>query len=336
VTYRETVASIREVAELSGVSIATVSRVLNGSPRVREDTRRRVLERAGELGYVPNAAARTLVRQRSQLIGVVLDTGTGHADLQHPFFQEVLVGLNEHVGEQDYDLLVFSNRRHAFHERAVHHQVDGMVLLSADPKAPELARLLAAQVPTIAVDLPVEGRRAAHVASDNAGGARLAVRHLHERGHTRIATIGGLEHHLSSVERLAGYLDELAVLRLKPRKRWLERGDFYTASGYAAARRLLALREPPTAIFAASDLMAVGALQAAREAGLHVPEDLAIVGFDDVPLASLVEPALTTIRQDKHGLGRVAGEALFALIDSPNARPASVTLPVELVVRGST
>jgi LacI family transcriptional regulator len=326
------VASIREVAERSGVSIATVSRVLNGSPRVREDTRRRVLERADELGYVPSAAARTLVRQRSQLIGVVLDTGTGQPNLAHPFFHEVLVGLNESVGAHEYDLLFISNRRHAFLERALHHQVDGLALLSGPaPDHPDFVRLLESGPPTVALHLPTAGPRAAQITSDNAEGARLAVRHLRERGHEKIATIAGPEGHLASEERLAGYLDELGG---RPRKRWIVRGDFYTTSGLEAARRLLALADPPTAVFAASDLMAFGALSAAREAGVSVPDDLAIVGFDDVPLAGALE--LTTVRQDKHGLGVAAGETLFSLIESPADTPRTVTLPVDLVVRGSS
>jgi len=327
--------TIHEVAKHSGVSIATVSRVLNGSPRVREDTRRRVLEHADKLGYVPNAAARTLVRQRSQLIGVVLDTGTGLPNLQHPFFHEVLVGLNESVGEHDYDLLLLSNREHAVLERALRHQVDGLAILSGVPPGDRrLQRLLDAGTPTVAVHLPVSGPRAAHITSDNAEGARLAVRHLYERGHERIATIAGPPDHYSTEERLAGYLDGLAAVGLKSRKRWIEPGDFYTRSGIVAAHKLLRLATPPTAIFAASDLMAVGALRAARDAGLRVPEDIAIVGFDDVPVASLVDPQLTTIRQDKLGLGHAAGDTLLSLIGSE--APTTVTLPVELVVRSSS
>ena len=166
---RGTVAGIREVAARSGVSIATVSRVFNGSPRVSEDTRARVLSRARELNYVPNAAAQTLVRQRSQLLGVVLDTGD-HPDVAHPFFQEVLAGLKGAVGELDYDLLLFAKEQHAYVDRALHHRVDGLLLLSAHPHGPELDRLLAARLPAVAVDLEIVGPRAGFVASDDAAG----------------------------------------------------------------------------------------------------------------------------------------------------------------------
>jgi LacI family transcriptional regulator len=328
VEARETVAGIRDVAARSGVSIATVSRVFNGSPRVSEATRARVLARARELNYVPNAAARTLVRQRSQLLGVVLDTGD-HPDVAHPFFQEVLAGLKSAVGEHDYDLLLFAKEQHAYVDRALHHRVDGLLLLSVHPHGPELERLLATRLPAVAVDLEIVGPRAGFVASDDAGGGRAAARHLRDRGHTRTATVTGPLDRSSSAQRLAGFREELP-------ETLVAEGDFYGESGYAAAQRLLALAEPPTAIFAASDLMALGVLQAARDRGLRVPHDLAVVGFDDVALAAAADPPLTTVRQDKRGLGAAAGEAVVASIESPDVAPPELRLPVELVVRGSS
>jgi LacI family transcriptional regulator len=328
VEAREMVAGIRDVAARSGVSIATVSRVFNGSPRVSEDTRARVLARARELNYVPNAAARTLVRQRSQLLGVVLDTGD-HPDIAHPFFQEVLAGLKSAVGERDYDLLLFAKEQHAYVDRALHHRVDGLLLLSVHPHGPELERLLATQLPAIAVDLEIVGPRAGFVASDDAAGGRAAARHLRQRGHTRIATIAGPLDRSSGAQRLAGFRAELP-------QTLVAEGDFYGESGHVAALQLLDLAEPPTAIFAASDLMALGVLQAARDRGLQVPRDLAVVGFDDVALAAAADPPLTTIRQDKRGLGTAAGEAIVALIESPDAAVPAIRLPVELVVRASS
>jgi LacI family transcriptional regulator len=328
------VADIREVARSSGVSTATVSRVLNGSTRVSEDTRRRVLEHAQALDYVPSAAARALVRRRSQLIGVVLDTGGGHPDLQHPFFQEVLVGLKEVLGALDYDLLLFTSAEHAYAQRALRHRVDGVVLMSADTSDPETARMLAT-LPAVAVDTDVSGPRVAFVTSDNMRGASLAVRHLHELGHRRIATITGPRSHAASRERLRGFRAELRERRTPARREYVVAGDFYTESGSAAMHRLLRLREPPTAVFAASDLMAVGAIQAIRDAGLRVPHDVAVVGFDDAQAARLVEPPLTTVRQDKRGLGRAAAEKLVALVeDGGDTTP--VVLPVDLVVRRSS
>jgi LacI family transcriptional regulator len=172
--------------------------------------------------------------------------------------------------------------------------------------------------------------------SDNREGARLAVRHLHELGHERIATITGALATPPGADRLEGYLGELAALGREPREDYVVEGDFYDESGYHGTRRLLELDEPPTAIFAASDLMAAGALRAGYELGVRVPEDLAIVGFDDIGLASLIQPQLTTVRQDMHALGEAAANGLARMIDDPDSPPARELVPTRLVVRASS
>ena len=336
--------TIREVAKLSGVSVATVSRVFNGYADVRKETRQRVLANARKLDYTPNAAARTLVKRRSQLIGVILFTGHDHPDLQHPFFLEVLVGLKHSLGEAGYDLLLFAHEQpgvgggpHAYARRARHHGVDGVIVLAADDaEEPELKKLIASGTPVVAVDLVLADRRASYVASDNVGGARLAVRHLYDLGHRRIATISGLSHTKPAADRLLGYRAELQELGLDRLPEYEATGDFYIESGEAAMRALLALPEPPTAVFAASDMMAVGAIKAIEDAGLRCPDDVAIVGFDDIQLAELVSPALTTIRQDKRELGTAAARSLVQLIDDTGAAPHVSVLPIELVVRDSS
>ena len=200
---------------------------------------------------------------------------------------------------------------------------------------PEVAKLVEADVPLIGVDLDVSGRRASHVSSDNVGGARLAVRHLHGLGHRRIATIAGPEDSKPGGDRLVGFRAELQALGIESHPGYEQIGDWYTESGDRAMQALLALPDPPTAVFAAADLMAVGAMKAARDAGLEVPADLAVVGFDDIQLASLLHPALTTIHQDKVGLGRAAARALLEQIENPEVTPAALTLPVELIIRAS-
>jgi LacI family transcriptional regulator, galactose operon repressor len=327
-------ASIREVAQLSGVSVATVSRVLNGSAAVREETRQRVLEGVRELDYVPNAAARTLVRRRSQVIGVVVNTGDAHPDLKHPFFGEVLVGLRQALGASRFDLLLFTQRE-GFLRRAIHHQLDGLVLMGVDRRDPDLRGVLDRGLPAMNVDLDVFGDRAGYVMSDNIGGARIATRHLIELSHVHIATITGLSNTKPAIDRLRGYRNELLAHGLPYRTAYVREGDFYSSSGHEQMHRLLALRRPPTAIFAASDEMAIGAVSAIHEAGLSVPGDIAVVGFDDIESASLLRPPLTTIRQDKMALGRVAGESLIQLIDDEHAKPPKVVLSVELIERKS-
>jgi LacI family transcriptional regulator len=335
--------TIRQLARLSGVSIGTVSRALNGYADVNPETRERIIRLAQELDYTPAAAARSLVTQRSHIIGVFLETGEGHPDLQHPFFHEVLVGVKNAIGAGGYDLLLFASERpgngygeHSYLKRARHHNVGGVVLFGVDPDDPEVRRLVRSELACVGVDVELVGPKTEYVISDNVAGTGLAVRHLHELGHRRIATITGLLDKRPGAERLRGYRAEMQSLGLAYRDEYVAYGDFYVESGHGAMTRLLTLDEPPTAVVAASDLMALGAIRAVAAAGLSVPEDVSIVGFDDIQLAGHVHPPLTTLRQDKAGLGLEAGRALMALIDGQTDLPEAVTLPVELIVRGST
>ena len=335
--------TIKELARVSGVSVGTVSRALNGYADVRPETRERIMRLARELDYTPAAAARSLVTQRSHIIGVFMETGEGHPDLQHPFFHEVLGGLKQRVGAEGFDLLLFASERpgngygpHSYLKRARHHNVDGCALIGLDPEDAEVRRLARAEIPCIGIDMNLEGDNVEVVMSDNEGGAIAAVRHLHDLGHRRIATITGMVDSRPGADRLRGYRAAVQALGLAYRDDYVAYGDFYAESGREATANLLTLDEPPTAIFAAADMMAIGAIRAAAEAGLSVPEDLSIVGFDDIQLASHFNPPLTTMRQDKLGLGGAAGDALVARVAGDPDRPALRTLPVELVVRGST
>jgi LacI family transcriptional regulator len=334
--------TIRELARLSGVSIGTVSRALNGYTDVRPETRERIVRLAEELDYTPSASARALVTQRSHVVGVFLDTGEGHPDLQHPFFHEVLVGVQETAGAGGFDLLLFSSEqpgngygRHSYLKRCRHHNVDGVVLMGVDHHDEEVRRLTASSIPCVGVDVELEGRETGYVTSDNVSGGELAVGHLAAQGHRRIAVIHGPVDTLAGLERLRGFRQGLDAAGLAYRDEYVRAGDFYVETGHRAADALLALPEPPTAIVAASDLMAVGALRAAAEAGLVVPRDLSVVGFDDIMLAAHLQPGLTTLRQDKVGLGTAAAQALMHRVAGVEA-PDVVRLPVDLVVRGTT
>jgi len=335
--------TIKELARVSGVSVGTVSRALNGYADVRPETRERIMRLARELDYTPAAAARSLVTQRSHIIGVFMETGEGHPDLQHPFFHEVLGGLKTRVGSHGFDLLLFASERpgngygpHSYLKRARHHSVDGCALIGLEPDDAEVRRLARADLPLVAIDMDLAGPKVEVVMSDNEGGAIAAVDHLHGLGHRRIATITGMLESRPGADRLRGYRAAIQGHGLAYRDDYVAYGNFYAESGRAATARLLALPERPTAIFAASDLMAIGAIRAAAEAGLRVPEDVSVVGFDDIQLAPHVNPPLTTMRQDKLGLGYAAGDALVARVAGADDRPSLRTLAVELVVRGST
>ena len=335
--------TIQQLAAQSGVSVATVSRALNGSPEVSGATRDRILALAQELDYTPSAAARTLVSRRSHVVGVVLETGPGHPDLLHPFFQEVLVGLKHGAGARGYDLLLFASEEpgngfggaHSYLRRAEHHGVDGAIVMGFDGD-PEIVKLAASGLPCIAVDADLAGPRTGYVMSENREGAALAVRHLHELGHDRIATVTGSPRTKPGADRLDGYREELAHLGLEARDEYVVEGDFYDESGYRGTRQLLELDEPPTALFAASDLMAAGAIRAASEIGVAVPARLAVVGFDDISLAALIQPQLTTVRQNMEALGETAADALARMIEDPQAAPVRQLVPTELVVRSSS
>jgi LacI family transcriptional regulator len=335
--------TIRELARLSGVSIGTVSRALNGYVDVRPETRERIMRLAEELDYTPSASARSLVTQRSHVLGVFLDTGEGHPDLQHPFFHEVLAGVKQAAGAEGFDLLIFASEQpgggyghHTYVKRCRHHNVGGVVIMGVEHDEEEVRRLCASTIPCVGVDVELRGRATACVMSDNAGGGELAVRHLAEQGHRRIATIHGPVETRPGLDRLRGYRQGLEAAGLPFRGEYVLAGDFYVESGERMAERLLALPEPPTAIVAASDLMAVGALRAAAARGLRVPDDLSVVGFDDIMVAAHLQPGLTTLRQDKTGLGGAAARALLDRIAGAAEPPPVVTLPVELVVRGTT
>lgn len=349
---------IRELARQSGVSVATVSRALNGHPEVSAATRQRIVDLADRLGYQPSQAARALVRGRSDMIGLIWDTSYEAEGRRQPFLQDMLTGVKRALSNSGYHLMLLSTVAsrteaadvEAYVRVARQHRLAAVLLMGIDEHHPAVTALVdAAEVPCVGLDLPVHGPRATYVTSDNRVGAARAVRHLHSLGHSRIATITGPMDLMPATERLDGYRYELARLGLPYSPEYVRNGDFFLASGYRCAQELLALPSPPTALFAAGDEMAIGALQAALDAGLRVPEDLAVVGFDDVEAAGLVRPGLTTIAQDREGLARAAVGALRDLIDQPRTaarqaaggaggggdeapQPASVTLPPPRIV----
>ncbi|GAB2790100.1 LacI family DNA-binding transcriptional regulator [Amycolatopsis magusensis] len=336
----------REIAELCGVSVATVSRVFNQPETVNEETRERVLRVAGELGYRPNESARALSTKQSTMIGLVWDTDHRRPGWRHPYLQDLLIGLKSALSAHGYHLLMLATSGDSravgasladpvgYVNLARRHHLGGLVLIDSGSDAEAFEAFAQSGLPCVAVDVAVDGPNATYVMSDNAAGAGSAVRHLAGLGHSRIATITGPPGNQPAEARISGYRKAIREAGLPLREDYLVTGDFYRASGTAAMRRLLALDEPPTAVFAASDEMAVGALLAARAEGLRVPEDLALVGFDDIEIASVVDPALTTVAQDKPGFGVAAAKAVMAMITGAD-REGPVILPTQLVIRDS-
>lgn len=327
-------ATITDVAREAGVSVATVSRVVNDSGSVRPETRRRIQEIAARLRYSPNGAARSLSLRRTHALGVLLP------DLYGEFFSEVIRGLDQTAQERGYHLLVSSahDGRASIEAalRAMRGRVDGLILMSPDLDARSLEANLPESLPVVL--LCCSGTSTAYDAIniDNTGGASAMVRHLVASGHRRIAIIKGKDGNHDAAERLAAYRATLRAAGIEADSRWEADGDFTEQSGFLAARRLLVLSPRPTAIFAANDSMAIGALSALRQDGFRVPGSVSVAGFDDIPIARYMSPALTSVHVPIQELGERAMEALLRAVEEKNqhARRQEV-LPTRLVMRHS-
>ena len=323
--------TIRDVAERAGVSIATVSRALNDKGDVSVQTRDRVREVARSVGYSADPIARSLATQRTRVVAVVVGDNAGHRDLSLIFFGKVLAAISRRLAQSNYDPLLLQPQ-----DVGLEHRFDAAVLIGVDADDALIADLASRQVPLVGVDVRCAGGRAAYVGSDHADGVRLALAHLHALGHRRIAHLAGAANTVAGSERLDAFRREAASLRLDRSDELIRHGDFSSASGYRETCALLAFEERPTAIVAASDLMALAAMQAIRDAGLQPGHDLAVVGFDDLEAAALAYPPLTTIRQDRQELGTLAATRAIELTEDPGVTPQDAVLPVELVVRGSS
>jgi LacI family transcriptional regulator, galactose operon repressor len=326
--------TIRDVAREAGVSVATVSRVLNDSGPVSEAARVRILEIAGRLRYAPNEAARTLISSRTSALGVILP------DLHGEFFSEVIRGLDQAAKASGFHLLVSGSHNDAAETeaalRAMRGRVDGLVVMVPDANTADVASGIPHGVPVVLLNCPTLDDRADSIEIDNYGGAYAMVQHLAGHARRRVAVIAGTPNNRDAAERLRGYRDALRGLGIEQRAEWVLDGNFTEASGHEAARRFLALRTRPEALFASNDSMAIGALSALRDAGLRVPEDVAVGGFDDIPMARYTSPPLTSVRVPMGMLGAQAVD-LLVLAVSEEGRHGAVrkTLPTTLVVRGS-
>jgi LacI family transcriptional regulator, galactose operon repressor len=323
--------TIKDVAEQAGVSIATVSRALNDKGDVSGETRERVREVAREVGYSPDRAARSLATQQTGLVAVVVGGNTGLRDLLLLFFGKVLGAISQRFSQSGYDPLLLQPG-----DAGSEHRFDAAILIGVDGDDPLVAELASQDVPLVGVDNRCSSGRAAYVGSAHADGIRLALAHFYALGHRRIAHLTGATNTLAGRERLEAFRRESAELGLDVSEELIRRSDFTSASGYRETCALLALAERPTAIVAASDIMALAALQAIRDAGLQPGRDLAVCGFDDLEAAALAYPPLTTIRQDRMELGTLAAARAIELIEDPDATPPDTILPVELVVRASS
>jgi DNA-binding LacI/PurR family transcriptional regulator len=332
--------TLEDVAARAGVSRATASRVVNGAARVAPATRRAVETAIDQLGYSPNQAARNLAASRNDTVALVVCEPSGRF-FRDPYFGQVIRGVAAELGPTRYQLVLLMVQGEDDRARAQRHLVrgnaDGVLLVSTRADDPLPGRLAAAGVPCVLAGRPPEGVEVGYVDADNVGGAGLAVTHLLGCGRKVIGTVAGPADMAAGADRLDGWHKALADAGRPAPTELVAFAPFTRPGGEHATHQLLARRPDLDGLFVASDLMALGALDALRRAGRRVPEDVGVVGFDDSELAREARPALTTVRQPIEGLGRELAAALLEQLDGDRtAPPAAVVLKTELVLRASS
>ncbi len=327
--------TIVDVAAEAGVSFGTVSRVINNDVHVKQETRERVQDAMQRLGFVANRQARSLAGGKSNSIGVLVpDLGTG-------YIGELIRGIDAELSLTDLDLILYTTHRTASKEASyVANLAKGMVdgLLLVLPRSPSdfIGTLSQHNFPFVLIDHQGTGQEECPaVGATNWQGAYNATEHLLRLGHQRIGFITGSMDLGCAVDRLDGYRSALKTHHLPETPELVYEGTFNQPDGFTGASALLELPQPPTAIFASNDVMAMGVMDAVRDRGLRIPDDVSVVGFDDIPQASLVRPGLTTVRQPLEKMGRVATQMLLDLLRHPQKKADRIELPTELILRDS-
>lgn len=331
--------NIKTIAEMAGVSISTVSKIINNYSDISEDTKAKVLEIMRQTGYVPSNSAKTLATKKSNLIGVIF-AGKLNVDFTHPFFLGVLNSFKKQMGFLGYDLLFFSNEK--FHSvdgdylaRCLHFHVDGCIIVTGQQLEQSINELDLSEIPCIGVDIQLKGKNSGYIMSDNYKMSYKVVEHFYLQGYRELGYIGStLESDISNM-RENGYKDAIDNFGLSLNDNWFVNGDnFFESSGYEAMNRMIQSGSIPRAIFAASDLIAIGAMRALGENHLSVPQDVAIIGCDDIEACKYTSPSITTIKQNKDKIGRLASLMLFDLINN-QSETVNVVVEPELIIRES-
>ena len=326
--------TIIDVARESGVSYSTVSRVFSEFDFVKESTRQRVLDAAEKLGYVANLSARSLAGGRSRIIGLLVP------GLDNGYIGEIMRGIDQELARSHYDLMLYTTHRAQGKESNYVNTItnglsDGLLLVVPLVTGSYLNALQEINFPYVLIDQSDPTLKSSVVDTTNWQGSYDATRYLLELGHRRIGFISGLRALHSAIDRLEGYKAALIDGGVPVLEELIVEGDFWQTGGYEAAQKLLRLPRRPTAIFASNDLSAFGAMEAIREHGLKMPDDMSIVGFDDIPQALTAHPKLTTVQQPLEQMGRVAARMLLEQIENPDRSVRKVTLATHLIIRDS-
>jgi LacI family transcriptional regulator len=329
--------TLEDIARKAGVSRSTVSRVVNGQPYVRKEVRDRVLDVIEDTGFHPNVAARTLASQRSWMIGLVLPRSVS-SFFTDPYFPRLVQGIAKASNQLNNTLALFlvetpEDEEKMFLRVSRKGFLDGVLVQSGVLGEQLIERLVNSSVPLVVLGRPFDGTDPSYIDVDNVQASYQAVHHLIRQGYRRIGTITGSLNSTVSLDRKEGYLKALEENGLPVEESLIVEGDFTDSGGYRVMQQLLAAR--PEAVFAASDMMAVGAMRAVIDAGLSIPDDIAFVGFDDLPLAATHEPALTTVHQPIYEFGEKAVEILIDIIENGSLPPRIEIMETELVIRES-
>ncbi len=307
--------TIKDLAREAGVSYATVSRALNDHPEVSDETKKRIMKIALEMGYQPNAIAQGLVKKETKTVGLIIP------DITNPFFPEVARGIEDAAVEAGYTIFLCNTnwnaqREERYFDVLIQKQVDGLIIGPSSEEVSHLGKVLASGIKTVFISRAINHTNGTSIIIDNILGAKQAVEYLIQRGHQRIAFIGGQEDISTNRERLQGYTQALNNNGLALDESLIKTGSFKRDSGYFIMNQILKSDDcnRPTAVFAANDLLALGVIQAVKENGLSIPGDVAVVGFDDIEFASLPEIQLTTVSQPKYDMGKLAFSTLMELI----------------------
>jgi LacI family transcriptional regulator len=328
--------TLEDIARMSGVSRSTVSRVINGDPKVNDLTRNKVQEIIQSMNFQPNLAARGLAAGYTRILGLVIPTGVA-AIFTDPYFPLVIQGVSSACNTLGYSVMLWlaepKYERKTITQILYNGLIDGVIVSSMLIDDPMIERLSESKRPFITIGRHPTNEKINYVDVDNRAGAYQGVSYAFRTGHRRIATICGPRNTISGQDRYQGYLDALQERGLSLINDLVAVGEFSDVSGYQAMKSLLP--HHPDAVFVASDAMAFAAIRAIQQAGLSVPEDIAVIGFDDIPTAATSKPPLTTVRQPILRTGSMAAELLIDMIEHPNPQPRRIVLPTELVIRSS-
>jgi len=326
--------TIKDIAEEADVSVTTVSRVLNDKPDVSPNTRKNVLEKINELGYKPNSIARGLALQKTNTLGLIIP------DISNPFFPDIARGVEDMANQKGYSVIFCNTDNEQKKEKEAidlmkEKQVDGILLSLSTTNEKELKNLRKLEYPIVQIDRKIPNINYPSITIDNVKSAYTATKYLIKNGHKKIAHITGDLETITGSQRLKGFKKAISEKNLNLNKSYIKNGDYSKKSGYQNMLALLKSNNPPTAVFIANDLMAVGAYQAVFKLNLSIPKDISIIGHDDIDVTKLVNPTLTTMSQPKYQLGNEAVQLLINEIESNKLSNEEIILNTNLINRNS-